>query len=83
MQVKDITPRGGALPPAPSEPAAAPAPAQPETDGPEEGTPVKAEPKEQVTPTKVPEPADEEPKTLAPWQQEARTPKANKPKPWG
>ena len=91
LTVKDITPRGGAQPPAASEPATAPAadpdPAasQPEVDGPEEGTPVKAEPKEQVTPVKaqagVPEPSDEEPKEMAPWQKEARTPKTNKPKP--
>eukprot|EP01043_Picozoa_sp_COSAG02_P075313 COSAG02_NODE_15469_length_1168_cov_1.529467_1_plen_356_part_10 len=91
LTVKDITPRGGAPPPAAPEPAAAPAadpdpaPPQPEADGPEEGTPVKAEPTEQVTPVKaeakVPEPSDEEPKELAPWQKEARTPKTERPKP--
>ena len=92
VQVADITPRGGARPSAP-KPASAPAPAQPAADGPEEGTPVKEEPTEHVTPAKVedqpedkpedkaPEPANDQPKELAPWQKEARTPAKDRPKP--
>ena len=88
LQVTDITPRGGARAP-PPEPASAPAPVQPAADEPEEGTPVKEEPTEQVTPAKpedkpeekASEPANEEPKELAPWQKEARTPAKDRPKP--
>jgi hypothetical protein len=62
LQCKDITPRGGAPPPEPAEPAPGPPPEEEEAeaaaaaDTPEEGTPAKAEPAEQVTPSKA-EPA--------------------------